>query len=112
MLSRSGLLLPHRNDFIHYIDQIESLLHTSPQIFRNEEWKEVMRVPAKYRGFKVVIALQLRTHTIAWLSMDNLCYVYWFSRKDMEAARAGRVPGDDFYSFDDDGLKLIIYNLA
>ncbi|KAJ7826066.1 hypothetical protein B0H14DRAFT_3145039 [Mycena olivaceomarginata] len=81
--------------------EIESLLHTSPQIFRNEEWKEVMRVPAKYRGFKVVIALQLRTHTIAWLSMDNLCYVYWFSRKDMEAARAGRVPDVlfDFWSW-------------
>ncbi|KAJ7792608.1 hypothetical protein B0H14DRAFT_3160080 [Mycena olivaceomarginata] len=81
--------------------EIESLLHTSPQIFRNEEWKEVMRVPAKYRGFKVVIALQLRTHTIAWLSMDNLCYVYWFSRKDMEAARAGRVPDIlfDFWSW-------------
>ncbi|KAJ7712019.1 hypothetical protein B0H14DRAFT_2645515 [Mycena olivaceomarginata] len=40
--------------------EIESLLHTSPQIFRNDEWMEVTRVPAKHRGFKVVIALQLR----------------------------------------------------
>ncbi|KAJ7814015.1 hypothetical protein B0H14DRAFT_2604459 [Mycena olivaceomarginata] len=72
--------------------EIEPLLHTSPQFFSNEEWTHVARIPAKQRGFKVVIALQLKTHTFAWLSMDNLCYIYWFSRIDMDAARPGRVP--------------------
>ncbi|KAJ7790648.1 hypothetical protein B0H14DRAFT_2625822 [Mycena olivaceomarginata] len=72
--------------------EIEPLLHTSPQFFSNEEWKHVARIPAKQRGFKVVIALQLKTHTVAFLSMDNLCYVYWFSCADIDAARPGRVP--------------------
>ncbi|KAK6992381.1 hypothetical protein R3P38DRAFT_2802847 [Favolaschia claudopus] len=53
---------------------------------------EIARVPAKDRGYKVVMALQFCTHTLAWLSMDNLCYVYWFSRGDMELSMQYRVP--------------------
>ncbi|KAJ7107135.1 hypothetical protein C8R44DRAFT_885796 [Mycena epipterygia] len=76
--------------------EIEPLLHTSPQIFKAEVKAEdregVTRIPAKKRGFKVVMALELVTHTIAWLSSDNNCHVYWFSREDMELARPERVP--------------------
>ncbi|KAF8192357.1 hypothetical protein K438DRAFT_1935136 [Mycena galopus ATCC 62051] len=72
--------------------EIESLLHTSPQFFKNEDWEMIARIPAKERGFKVVIALTLKIHTIVWLSKDNLCYVYWLSNADMALARAARVP--------------------
>ncbi|KAJ7858146.1 hypothetical protein B0H14DRAFT_3135585 [Mycena olivaceomarginata] len=86
-------------DHSHYLLPsilIESLLHASPQIFRmdfsHDDWIQVTRVPAKERGFKVVIALQLKTHTIAWLSMDNLTYVHWLSQEDMALTRPNRVP--------------------
>ncbi|KAJ7455484.1 hypothetical protein FB451DRAFT_1516146 [Mycena latifolia] len=72
--------------------EVEPLLHTSPQIFRNDEWEGVTRIPGKDRGFKVVMALELQTHTIAWLSHDNNCHIYWFTREDMDRARPGRVP--------------------
>ncbi|KAF8125217.1 hypothetical protein K438DRAFT_2002220 [Mycena galopus ATCC 62051] len=72
--------------------EIESLLHTSPQIFQNMEFFLVMRVPAKKRGFKVVIALGMVTHTIGWLSQDNLSYVFWLSPSDVALARPCRVP--------------------
>ncbi|KAJ7225313.1 hypothetical protein GGX14DRAFT_386232 [Mycena pura] len=74
--------------------EIEPLLHTSPQIYTNEEWEGVTRVTSNSnkRGFKVVLALQMVTHTLAWLSNDNNCHTYWFSRADMDIARPGRVP--------------------
>ncbi|KAJ7148651.1 hypothetical protein C8R43DRAFT_1128882 [Mycena crocata] len=72
--------------------QVEPLLHTSPQIYTREDWEGVTRVPAKKRGFKVVMALEMMTHTIAWLSADNNCRTYWFCRDDIEHARPGRVP--------------------
>ena len=73
--------------------QIEPLLHTSPQIFVNDDWDQVMRVPADSRGFKVVLAFQMKSYTIALLSHDNLCYIYWYSRADIDLARTARVPG-------------------
>ncbi|KAJ7343873.1 hypothetical protein DFH08DRAFT_810412 [Mycena albidolilacea] len=72
--------------------QIEPLLHCSPNFYTNSEFEQVIRVPATKRGFKIAIAIQMTTHTLAWCSSDNLCYVYWFSRADIEAARPGRVP--------------------
>ncbi|KAF8186853.1 hypothetical protein K438DRAFT_1973059 [Mycena galopus ATCC 62051] len=72
--------------------EIEPLLHTSPQIFANFNWEELVRVPADSRGFKIVIAFQMKTYTLAFLSHDNLCYIYWYSRADVELARAARVP--------------------
>ncbi|KAJ7438146.1 hypothetical protein FB451DRAFT_1416394 [Mycena latifolia] len=72
--------------------EVEPLLHTSPQIFTANDWDGVAKVSAKKRGFKVVMALELKFHTIAWLSADNNCHIYWFSREDMDMARPGRVP--------------------
>ncbi|KAJ6467540.1 hypothetical protein C8R47DRAFT_813889 [Mycena vitilis] len=72
--------------------EIEPLLHSSPQIFTNEDWEGVARVSSKHRGFKVVIGLQFERHTLAWLSHDNNCHVYWFSRADIELVRPLRVP--------------------
>ncbi|KAJ7118459.1 hypothetical protein C8R43DRAFT_1241943 [Mycena crocata] len=72
--------------------EIEPLLHCSPQIFEAEDWRGVMRVPATHRGFRVVLALEMATHTIAWLSMDGNCSIYWFSRADFELMAPGRVP--------------------
>ncbi|KAF8186553.1 hypothetical protein K438DRAFT_2019803 [Mycena galopus ATCC 62051] len=72
--------------------EVEPLLHTSPQIFENGNWNEVTRVPADKRGFKVVIAFGMKTYTLAFLSNDNLCYTYWYSRADIVLARSARVP--------------------
>ncbi|KAJ6471507.1 hypothetical protein C8R45DRAFT_1078301 [Mycena sanguinolenta] len=72
--------------------EIEPLLHTSPQIFANADWDNVVRVPATGRGFKVVLAFQMGSYTVAFLSHDNLCYIYWYSRADIELVRAARVP--------------------
>ncbi|KAF8212560.1 hypothetical protein K438DRAFT_1250706 [Mycena galopus ATCC 62051] len=73
--------------------EFEPLLHTSPQIFENGDWETITRVPADSRGFKIVIAFKMRSYTLAFLSNDNLCYTYWYSRADIELARAARVPG-------------------
>ena len=45
------------------------------------------------------MALELQSHIIAFLSKDNNCHVYWFSREDIEAARPGRVPGKIFTDY-------------
>ncbi|KAK6966681.1 hypothetical protein R3P38DRAFT_3244224 [Favolaschia claudopus] len=79
-------------DLKHCFLEIEPLLHSSPQIFTAEDWEGVSHVPADKRGFKVVIALEMETHTLAWVSKDANCRVYWFSRADIEFVRPHRVP--------------------
>ncbi|KAJ7136216.1 hypothetical protein C8R46DRAFT_1322379 [Mycena filopes] len=37
-------------------------------------------------------AIEFNTHVLAFLSKDNNARVYWLSKNDMEATRAGRVP--------------------
>ncbi|KAF8152707.1 hypothetical protein K438DRAFT_1778446 [Mycena galopus ATCC 62051] len=61
------------------------------EIFKNYDWLEVIRISAN-KGFKIVFALRMEKHTLAWLSQDNLSYIYWFSVEDIVAARAMRVP--------------------
>ncbi|KAJ6487976.1 hypothetical protein C8R45DRAFT_930180 [Mycena sanguinolenta] len=72
--------------------EIEPLLHTSPQIFTNDDWDNIVRVPATSRSFKVVLAFQMQTYTVGFLSNDNLCYSYWYPRDDIELVRVARVP--------------------
>ncbi|KAK7026164.1 hypothetical protein R3P38DRAFT_2947347 [Favolaschia claudopus] len=79
-------------DLKHCFLEIEPLLHSSPQIFTAEDWEGVSRVPADKRGFKVVIALEMSSHTLAWVSKDANCRAYWFSRPDIESVRPHRVP--------------------
>ncbi|KAK7025711.1 hypothetical protein R3P38DRAFT_3269397 [Favolaschia claudopus] len=94
-LQLKGILYDPRSivlDMTESYLEIEPLLHTSPQIFQNPEFERIIRVPAKDRGYKVVLALKFCSHTLAFLSMDNLCYVYWLSVGDMELTRNKRVP--------------------
>ncbi|KAJ7016041.1 hypothetical protein C8F04DRAFT_1246058 [Mycena alexandri] len=53
------------------ICQVELLLHTTPQIYTTKQWLGVARTPDSKRGFKVVIALEFKTHVLAFLSRDN-----------------------------------------
>ncbi|KAJ7137645.1 hypothetical protein C8R46DRAFT_1047515 [Mycena filopes] len=72
--------------------EVELLLHCTPQIFTVRQWLGVARTPDFKRGFKIVLAIEFNTHVLAFLSKDNNARVYWLSKNDMEATRAGRVP--------------------
>ncbi|KAJ7238791.1 hypothetical protein B0H12DRAFT_1075217 [Mycena haematopus] len=44
------------------------------------------------RPFKIVLALEMNTHVLAWLSSDNNARMYWLSVADIEKLRPLRVP--------------------
>ncbi|KAF8186518.1 hypothetical protein K438DRAFT_1765291 [Mycena galopus ATCC 62051] len=60
--------------------EIEPLLHTSPQFFINHDFFQLMRVPAKHRGFKVVIALRLDVLFDYWQWCEFV--VSWLKQQD------------------------------
>ncbi|KAJ7037546.1 hypothetical protein C8F04DRAFT_1180584 [Mycena alexandri] len=70
--------------------EVELLLHTTPQIYTKRQWLGLARTPdnvrvysvdasppigsdavEQKRGFKIVIALEFKTHVLAFLSRDN-----------------------------------------
>ncbi|KAJ7221902.1 hypothetical protein C8J57DRAFT_1253827 [Mycena rebaudengoi] len=84
--------------------EIELLLHCSPNIWTNEQARGMARVPASHRGFKIVIALEMATHTLAFCSHDNNSRVrlflslHWLSLDELDTLRSKRVP-DVVYEF-------------
>ncbi|KAJ7026896.1 hypothetical protein C8F04DRAFT_1190145 [Mycena alexandri] len=87
--------------------EVELLLHTTPQIYTTKQWLGVARTPDSKRGFKVVIALEFKTHVLAFLSRDNNARVYWLSIPDMKATN--RVPDIvlDFWGWSEFTVKWL-----
>ncbi|KAJ7148723.1 hypothetical protein C8R43DRAFT_952411 [Mycena crocata] len=89
--------------------EMELLLHCSPQLFTTEEWLGVARTPDDVHGFKVVVAIQMKTHVLAFFAKDNNSRSYWLSREDMNSTRLGRVPDVvfDFWGWSEFTVKWL-----
>ncbi|KAJ7164033.1 hypothetical protein C8R43DRAFT_946830 [Mycena crocata] len=89
--------------------EMELLLHCSPQLFTTEGWLGVARTPDDVHGFKVVVAIQMKTHVLAFLAKDNNSRSYWLSREDMNSTRLGRVPDVvfDFWGWSEFTVKWL-----
>ncbi|KAJ7231186.1 hypothetical protein C8J57DRAFT_1251276 [Mycena rebaudengoi] len=73
--------------------EIELLLHCSPNIWTNELARGVARVSGSHCGFKIVIALEMATHTLAFCSHDNnsrvrLFSLHWLSLDELDTLRS------------------------
>ncbi|KAF5319803.1 hypothetical protein D9611_012895 [Ephemerocybe angulata] len=66
-----------RLDFTVVQFQLAFLTHTSVQIFAPHLWNIVERTPHTRRNYRVGIAFEFQSHTMAFVSLDNLFQPHW-----------------------------------
>ncbi|KAJ7702630.1 hypothetical protein B0H16DRAFT_1831857 [Mycena metata] len=93
------------------------------EILTIEDWIGVSRTPAKVKSietsqlstlssaakarmFRVVIAIEMGSHVLAWLSNDGNVRTYWLSLEDINIVKPFRVPGKQQLFYCENGGSL------